>query len=594
MKKPLLCALACLMGCFFFIACVDGKIPEPRGIMQPTTALYEGLDQLKPQIVQPETETGGAQKYCIVLDDGFGMKGFIAAQCMSYRAALSAITSVSMNHERVCYRASDLLAGRASAEDASETFFQSAVQGWFFREKSNNAASVLEKMAQQYNRQPDQVVILLSDMMLPTEDEYLKAANALVDSVITPNGATMGIIGIVGEFRGTIENLPISPKSGARRNVRDYMVLERDANGNFRHPLYLLFMGRDQAVLTAMQQALSTLDECQWLDDTTPYYAAYFAEYGAERLAGDDIRCEFNLGCHDYNAVNYPVENIIRGIKDKNGNLRYASGGDITDEYQQLLKNIPIAKIYQSERGTTEQNITIRCSVPFSLTDSSKGGGTMLDQHKLFVSAPDLKLAHDDYDIIVELQTLEYSEAAGTPAARWVTPDAAVVRCERSEIGADRETVEIVLSVNTELLKQDVPLLCKVSVRVGITPEWDEVEELFRNAWVKELTLNLREFDSESIGLGSESSARFTSATTARTPFLESLICGGISQAHLQAVIRDINAQTQQFSQTTLFGIVVRNVANRYTDGVTWEDDQTFNGWAFSVNEAMKIQAAFD
>lgn len=595
MKKPLLCALACLMGCFFFTACNPGTIPEPRGIMQPTTALYEGLDQLKPQIVQPETETGGAQKYCIVLDDGFGMKGFIAAQCMSYRAALAAITDISMNHERVCFRASDLVANQESAVDASDTFFENAIQDWFFRDKSNEAASIIEQMARQYRQQPDQTIILLSDLMLPTEDDYLKAVSALADSVITAKDATMGIIAIVGEFRGTIDNLPISPKSGQRRNVRDYMVLERDANGNFRHPLYLLFMGNDQAVLAAMQKALSSLDACTWLDDTTPYYATYFSEYGATRFVKDDMLCEFNLGCEQYNFADYPVENLVRGVQNKDGKIRYPAQSELTDEYQKLLGEIRVAKIYQSEYGTTEQNVTIQCSVPFLMTDSSQGGGTISVQQKLLASAQDLTFGKDDYEIYVDLETLEYSEASGMPDARWVVPDAAVVHCDSKKISADRESVELVLSVNTELLEQDVPLLCKVSVRVGIAPEWDEVEALFQNNWVNKLTLNLREFDSESMGLNAgESSARFTAATTARTPFLENLICGGIAQAHIQSIIREIEAQSSACVETTMFGLVVRNVANRYTNGATWEDAESFNGWAFSVEEATKIKAAFD
>ncbi len=595
MKKTLLCVLACLMGSFFFTGCGPGTIPDPAGIMQPTTALVQGLDQLKPQIAQTRADTSGQTKYCIVLDDGFGMKGFIAPQCMSYRAALAAVTGISMNHERVCYRASDLVANQASAVDESDTFFENAVQEWFFRDKSNEAASIIEQMARQYRHQPDQVVILLSDLMLPSEDDYLKAARALADSVITPKDATMGIIAIVGEFRGTIENLPISPKNGFKRNVRDYMVLERDANGNFRHPLYLLFMGDDQAVLEAMQKASASLDACPWLDDTTPYNATYFAEYGAERTNKDDMLCEFNLGCEQYNFADYPVENIVRGIRNKDGKIRYPAQSELTDEYQKMLGEIPIAKIYQSEYGTTEQNVTIRCSVPFLLTDSSLFGETKGDPHKLFASAQGLTFRREDYDVIVELQILEYSEAGGTPVARWITPNPAVVHCASRQIDANRENLEVVLSVNTELLKQDVPLLCKVSIRVRMTPEWDEVEQLFQTDWLKDLTLDLRTFDSESMGIGGgESSARFTAATTARTPFLENLISGGLAQAHIQSVVREIDAQSAQCVETTLFGMVVRNVANRYTQGVTWEDTENFNGWAFSVEDATKIKAAFD
>ena len=594
MKKTLLCVLFCLMGCFFLSACGPVGIPDPYGIMEPTSALYEGLNLLKPGDAQAQTGTAAEGRYSVIIDDGFGMKGFVHQSCMSYRAAISAVSSVSMSKDFTSSRASEFLSGSVVTDNASEKLFQNAVQDHFFREKSNDIASVIARMAGQVANQPDQVMILVSDLMIQTEDDCIKAANALVDAVIKPEHATMGIIGIVGEFRGTIENLPVNPKNGQNRQVRDYMVLERDENGNFRHPLYVLFLGNDQMVLAAMQKALTALESCGLLDESTPHYALYFSEYDVSRREKDDIFSTFNLGCQEYNLANYPAENMVRGLENASGKIRYPAASEVPEAYQQLLNDLPIAKIYNLERGNTEKNVKIRCTVPFTLTDSLQSGA-IVDQHKLVLSAEKLKLALEDYAVLADIQVLEYSaQSGGKPQAAWVTPDAALISVESAKIDESRKKIEVVLNVDTSLLAKDAPLFCTVGVRVSATPQWEEVTALYDTNWVKELTLNLKDFSKEAIIYGEvESSARFTYATTAKTPFLSNLICG-IAEQQMESVMQNIATKTEACVQTTMFGFVVRDVPNRYVVNGTWDESQDFHGWAFSVEDALKIQAAMD
>ena len=594
MKKTLLCALFCLMGCFFLSGCTE-KIPEPYGIMEPTKPLYDGLDLLKPQPQQAQTSTLGQEKYTIVVDDGYGMKGFISTFCLSYRAAIAAATSVSMSHESECMRASDLLSGAPSTQKEADTFFQTAVQDQFFREKSNDAAAVIARMTQAYCENPNQVMILISDLMIPTEDDCMKAAKALKSAVITPEHATMGLIGIVGDFRGTIENLPVSPTTGYKRKIGDYMVMERDEKGNFRHPLYLLFMGEDQAVLSAMEKAISSLESSKLLDATTPYYALYFSEYDITRREKDDIFATFNLGCQDYNAADYSAQFIVRGMKNESGTVKYEATTKIDETHQQLLNSVPIVKLYDLERGNTEKNVKIRCTVPFALTDSSQRGANVLDPYGLVVPAAKFALAHDDFAITPELRILEYAQKDGKAQASWVTPDAALMRCESAEIDQNGKKIDLVLSVDTTKLDLDVPLLCQVGVRVGVSPQWSEVAALYDTSWVDELTLNLKTFDSESIQLGhAESSARFTSASTAKTPFLSNLICDGIAGQQIQIISQSIREKTDACVQTTMFGMIVRDVPNKYKKESTWDADEDFYGWAFSITDAERIRAAID
>ncbi len=593
MKKTLLCVLACLMGCFFLSSCGHHSIPDPEGIMEPTEALYAGLDQLNPQKAQTQTNNLGQEEYCIVVDDGFGMKGFISPYCLSYRAAIGAVTSVSISSNRTCIPASDVIKGTPGAQNTTDTFFQKAVQEDFFQDKSNDISAVISNLAVQYNENPGQVIILISDLMIPTEDDCMKAANALQKYIVKPENTTMGIIGIVGDFRGSIENLPVSPITGHKRKISDYMVLERDANGNFRHPLYLMFIGNDQSVLSAMEKAMTSLKGSNLLDDSTPYYALYFSEYDITRRNTDDIYASFNLGCQEYNLANYPVKNIIKGIGDESGIVSYPATKAVSEEYQQILSDIPVVKIYDLERGNTEKNVKIRCTVPYTFTDSTKNGVSIIDQFGLVVPADKFAFAKEDYSVSTEIRVLEYKTEGTKTTAGWVVPSAALARCESATIDDGGEKINVVLSVDTSLLNQDEPLLCQVSVCVSVNPQWTEAGALYDTSWVEALTLNLKEFDSESIQQGkAETSARFTSLTTARTPFLSNLICQGVSDQQVNSVINTISEKTAACVQTTMFGMVVRDVPNRYIMDGEWTDAEDFHGWAFSIEDATGIQAA--
>jgi hypothetical protein len=239
--------------------------------------------------------------------------------------------------------------------------------------------------------------------------------------------------------------------------------------------------------------------------------------------------------------------------------------------------------------------VKVRCTVPFALTDSSQRGANILDPHNLVVPAAKFTLAHDDFSITPELRILEYTQKDGKTQSNWVTPDAALMRCESAEIDQSGKKIDLVLSVDTTLLKKDEPLLCQVGVRVGVSPQWAEVEALYDTSWVDDLTLNLKAFDSESIQLGQvESSARFTSDSTAKTPFLSNLICDGIAGQQIQIIADGVREKTDACVQTTMFGMVVRDVPNKYKSNSTWDTDEDFYGWAFSITDAERIRAAID
>lgn len=583
------------MGCFFLSGCVKPKTPEPKNIMQPTTALLDGLKSLTPEEVKAQEDTLGDESYRIIVDDGFGMKGFVATHCQSYRAVITAIAGVSMSSESTCVRASDLVNDFPSSQSAAKKFFEEAVNETFFQPKSNSASAIIREIAEEYQDNPNQVLILISDLMIPTEDDCALAAKALQDAVITPEHATMGIISIKGDFRGAIENLPVSPTTGYIRKISDYMVIDKDARGNFKHPLYVLFIGDDQAVLNAMEKTMTSLKNSSSLDSSNELNALYFTEYGITRRAQDDITTTFNLGYPDYNDAGYPAYFLFRGVNDASGKVKYAANSVIEESYQQKLADVPFAKIYTLERGTSENNVKIRCTVPYSRIDSSTNGATIIDTNGLVKTAGDMKLTSEDYTVTADLYTLDYSEGKdGTAKADWVAADPTIVTCESKIINADCNRVDVTLTVHTAAMGPDESLVCKVLVHIAAKPSWESIQALYDTQWVSDISLNLTNFDNESLNMGgAETSARFTEATTARTPFFKELINVGICEEQMKQVLQNLTDQTAACVEVAMFGIVVRDVPVKYDQSYSWDEKESFGGWAFSEDEAAIIRLAF-
>lgn len=588
MKKTLPILLCCLVIGLALCACKGVTKPaEPYGIMTPTNALYDGLDQLK-EPSDDRAPSADSVDYRIVIDDGSGMLGFISNHCTSYRAAIAAAMDASSRGNSVYIPASRLVKGDTTAWNSA--LLEEVSTPEFFRDKTNNVSDVIASMAKQYQPDGRQVMIFISDLMIPTEAGCVTAANAIRDTFLLPDNTTAGLIGIVGDFRGTIENLPANPKTGYARKISDYMVLERDDSDVFRHPLYMLFLGDDQAVLNAMEKAMTKLDTCGLLDESNACRALFFSEYDLTQVRKHDVSFKFDMGHTDYNTVRDDMSYIVRGVENKKGMIPYPAPQAIPEDYQLLLSDIHMIRLYTDARGTQEENVTLQCGIPFTLIDSSQKSDAITDKHKLLIPAGETNFSDKDYSVEPVIRVLEYQEENGQIKAAWVEPDPALIRCVDKTIQVKNGTVEVMLNVGTDLLERDVPLLISVGARVCIEPKAEEVEALYNTSWISEWTLNLKAFDREFTRQSeSPSSARFTYATTAKTPFLESLFVGGVADQQIDITRTAIANKTGACQDTGMFGIVVRDYPAKYLKSKHWNDQEDFGGWAYSLEEAREL-----
>ncbi|MDD4312580.1 MAG: hypothetical protein PHW41_08880, partial [Eubacteriales bacterium] len=258
--------------------------------------------------------------------------------------------------------------------------------------------------------------------------------------------------------------------------------------------------------------------------------------------------------------------------------------------YQQLLNDVPIMKIYSERRGNTEKNVTLTYQIPYTITDSSQNGAKIADPFQLVIPAKELSLTKDDYSTTAEILILSEQTEGTNTAASWVEPDAGLITCESVKLDDRCDKVVVVLSVNTEALKRDEPLLCQVVLHTSVDPQEASIRALYDTSWAGDFTLNLKTFDQESIQYDQrQTSARYTAATTARTPYFSNLVNQGIDEMQIQLVGSNIREKTSAFVQTAMFGIIVRGDTSSYEMSGAWEDDEDFHGWAFSGKEADEI-----
>jgi len=591
MKKRVLCVACCLLLLLGLTACGAAEPEEPAGIMNPTRQLLSALEKLKPHAVETEAGTSGDTSYCIVIDDGQGMKGFVSEYCTTYSAVLSAVMSASMNSARSCYTAGDIAGDARRGAAASDDFFLSAHTKEFFREDSNSIADVVDGIADFYSENPGSVCIFISDLMMPAEDICLRTAETIQKTFLEPDDTTVGIIGVLGDFSGTVDNLPINSLTGKARSISAYMVADKDENEIFRHPIYILFMGNDACVLKSMEKALSDLENSGMLDESNPVYAAYYSEYGVRQRENDDISISFHTGIQAYDAADYDIGYLVRGLPNDDDEILYPASTNLSEEDIELLESVPVLKIYTDVRGENENNVEVKCTLPYTLTDSSNGGEAAYYKHGLLAAADEIEFAAADYSVEPVVSMLNYEEKDGaTKTSEWVEADQSIIRCESKQINTKTGSVDIVFSLNTDMLSEDVPLLFSVDVRTWISPQWDEIAALYQTSWPSAWTLNLKEFTKEYIREESGTSARFTSATTAKTPFLSSLIASGIADKQTQIALDAIEEGTYACVQTTVFGIVVRDIPAIYVPSGNWKEDEDFNGWAFSREDALSLK----
>lgn len=591
MKQRVLCVACCLLLLFGLAACGVAEPEEPVGIINPTQELLLELKKLKPRTTDAEEGTSDDANYCIVIDDGSGMKGFVSDYCTTYSAALSAVMSASMNSARNYYTASDIAGVACNGASKADNFFLEAHSKEFFQQDGSNIDEVVDGIAEFYIDNPGSVCMFVSDLMMPSEDICLHTAEIIQETFLEPDDTTFGIIGVLGDFWGTIDNLPINSLTGKSRSISDYMVIDKDANDTFRHPIYILFMGNDELVLRSMEKALSDLENSGMLDETNPIYSAYYSEYSVRQRESDDISVSFNTGIQTYDLADYDIGYIVRGITNDDGETPYPVSPTLSMEDTELLESIPVVKMYTEVRGKTENNLEVQCTFPFTLIDSSNSGEATYFKHGLLTAADEITFAASDYSVETSVSLLDYREADGvTKQSEWIEADQAIIRCESKKINKTTGEINIIFSINTDMLPEDVPMLFAVDVRTSISPQWDEISALYQTDWPGELTLNQKEFVREYIREESSSSARFTSATTEKTPFLSSLLTSGIADKQTQLALNNIETETYACVQTTMFGIVVRDTASQYESAGNWKNDEDFSGWAFSYDDAALLQ----
>lgn len=594
MKKTVAIIVVTMVLSTMFWGCDGSTVSDsPNGIMQPPLVLTDLLQASAQKDIALDAPVPGNVEYHIIVDDGKSMQGFIAPYCYSYSVVLNAIMDATFNGSRYFYKGSNIVAGKLTAVQ-TDAFLQDTNTMNFYMERNNSISDTITEIAAMaaVDEDKNDVYVFVSDIMIPSEDECMAASETLNRSFLSKEGMSAGVIGIMGDFSGYILNLPVDSKSGKARTIQEYAVIEKDEHNVFRHPIYIMFLGNERLVYQAMEKAVEVCQNSDVLDNSNPVNALFYYGYCAETNGQREMSISFNTSIEAYNKADYDMRYIFCGLPDEDGNVEYPADRKLDPEDVELLSGIPCISVYSGARPKKEQNIQLTCTVPYTVTRvPNTDGATQRDKFNLMQGKQKLDFEKSDYNVEVTLQKL--SQGASSASYIWEDVEPTKLSLEKVRFDADSETAAITLALDASKLDLDAPQIYAVTIRIVVSPQWSEIQANYSFEWLRDWTLNIKSFTNEYRADTKKTSARFTSASTAATPYLYSLLGSGLGDGRIESVCNEITAGTGSFAQTQVFGVVVREIPSVINPNKKWDPSDDL-GWAFSRESAVSILAELD
>lgn len=254
--------------------CGSSDLLVPLGLMEPLPNVIDQLGKTVSSQPTNPTSTVKSGNYYLIFDNSVNMKGFSAMNCNTLPVVEAACLEASQGEARMCYttdalvfnedsdgdiseETQNLLEKEASAAENVDSFFAKLSGEEFFKNRTldgGKLSNILTFASRKSDH--DSVCIFVSDLMLPGENDCVNVAEAIRSKVLSQDGTSIGIIGILGDFYGNIKNYPNTEKINLQLTST---VKDKDNYGNFRHPVYMVFIGNENLVFSAMEDRKSVV-----------------------------------------------------------------------------------------------------------------------------------------------------------------------------------------------------------------------------------------------------------------------------------------------------------------------------------------------
>jgi len=603
------CAML-LVVCFLLTGCGTNLL-VPQGLMEPLPEITTQIAKTETFPTTTKTSLDMGKEYYLIVDNSMNMKGFSSERCNTFDVIRAACLEASQNGTRICYTPTAkqfstdwsgdisketlaMLESEATSALDSESFFNKMSGDDFFKAKPLEAETLTNLFDYiSANSSENSVCIFVSDLMLASEAQCIQVADTIRSKMLGKDGMTIGIIGILGDYFGNIKNYPGTERINLQLTTS---VIDRDNYGNFRHPIYMVFLGNENLVYSTMERTLNVLKRSSAIDDTNPIEVALFSGYKTEPSTQSRITLQLQNNLADHN---YEPGFIFKGVRMlDNDEPQYPAKGVLKSDEIELIESVPIARVYDGERGDSTKNIHLQMTLPYEIvvTPNYAELGSK-DKFGLLSSLSKVIWNADDFSLNIDFLMLDYIYSkSGDPmddSAQWVRPDKSLIYSTGEATFTNEGTpcFDIDLTLNVDALERDVPLIFKISLSAIANPSSAHytTDELFE--WVEDWTLDNEEYMQEFDRYRSKpngTSAEFTEITTAHTPYLSSLFGQSLYDTYSDVNTTRLATESAGYSVSTVFGVVVRGIPEEYEIG-NWRGDQNFGGWMFSRDEVEEL-----
>lgn len=406
----------------------------------------------------------------------------------------------------------------------------------------------------------ESVYVFLTDLAMPNVAESHRVISDLSEGVLTNNNLTIGLIGIMADYRGIVLDIPIS-KVGVKL----------PSENEYQKPVYLLFIGQKNAVFELMDTFLKTSEGNSCLNQPEQINALYYYKY-------DFVSKAESIADEGQKSASIKFNGRLANYVAEQADLSYIFSDSSEDAVEEtMFKNLTFEKLYSGiltdERMASDQgNLQFSFAIPYKIqcaTESAKSD--------LMKKDGDICLSELSPTLETELYRIAFHNEANklvASKAEAVSSDELYIDANTAKGDQQSENWTVSGYYSPSKLELDNPVIYSVRMTFNCKAPSQLLEKSYDTEWLNQWQMDLDKVQKD---WGTQKNL----VEVLKTPYLSEIFGEALLNANIAAVQSYISDFSTQFINGINFGFVLREQALHYNNEGDWSDDEDF-GWAFS------------
>ena len=575
-----------VLGMLFGLACGPAFVQDP---VPPKLAFSDELFDVLQLPSAPEDTSNGDQdtKCSIIMDSRIassnGSSGYLKKNCYTFSQILACMkTSIAGVKYEGYYTGYDV-EQQFNADTQTNTsvivsnyiktdeFFAHAVSAGF-PNTDMLPSKAIEQIAEDADR--DSLYIFITDMAMPRSSESYKIIEALSDEIISDNDLTVGLIGVLADYAGTVYNIPIS-----------HLGVNLPANESYQKPIYLLYVGEKKAVFRAMDNFLLASESNSSLNAPGQIRALYYYKYDCEPYSDAQAAGERQQTM----AVSYSgrLTSYMMSDKRQQYDPEYIFARIPDDpEVNALVNSMPLSKVYSGVLAdenieNEKDNLAFSFEIPFRIVSDTGSAKSGLLQSGGSIELSDLALSLAVDVTCVKLRKEDDALQMNKPESVSKEMN---LHTDTANFDLDNATVSVLGDYNASGLTLDEPVIYLARMAVECVLPANVLTKAYDVSWLNDWQIDLTQLQKE---WGRDTAIE----QVLKTPYIADIFGKALLDANITLVQRYVSENDAQYVQGIDFGFVLREQAQNYSNLKDFEDNEDL-GWAFSRADVIKMMSS--